>query len=99
MSTPSERRIWRDAIYAVIQVMTPRQLQGEPTIERMCALTGVSRAGYYRGWAASAPRAEETGVRDAIQRLALAHIQCRSLHGVELGDEFGRTDFGGLRRR
>src|SRR3979490_1145492 len=47
--------------------------QGELTIERMCALAGVSRAGYYRHWAASAPRQEETGVRDAIQRLALAH--------------------------
>ncbi|WP_429041575.1 MULTISPECIES: IS3 family transposase [Bradyrhizobium] len=37
----------------------------------MCALAGVSRAGYYRHWRASAPRAEEAGVRDAIQRLAL----------------------------
>jgi len=47
--------------------------QGTPTIERMCALVGVSRAGYYRYFEASAPRQEETGVRDAIQRLALAH--------------------------
>src|SRR5574341_717712 len=39
----------------------------------MCALAGVSRAGYYRHWQASRPRQEETGVRDAIQRLALAH--------------------------
>jgi transposase InsO family protein len=53
--------------------MTIPALQGELTIERMCALAGVSRAGYYRHWAASAPRAEETAVRDAIQRLALAH--------------------------
>ena len=53
--------------------MTTLLPQGELTIERMCALAGVSRAGYYRGWAASAPRAEETGVRDMIQRLALAH--------------------------
>jgi putative transposase len=53
--------------------MTTDRPQGELTIERMCALAGVSRAGYYRAWAASAPRAEETGVRDAIQRLALAH--------------------------
>jgi putative transposase len=53
--------------------MTAPLLQGELTIERMCALTGVSRAGYYRGWAASAPRAEETGVRDAIQRAAIAN--------------------------
>jgi putative transposase len=53
--------------------MTTSLPQGELTIERMCKLSGVSRAGYYRHFAASAPRAEETGVRDAIQRLALAH--------------------------
>jgi putative transposase len=47
--------------------------QGELTVERMCALAGVSRAGYYRHWAVSAPHQEETAVRDAIQRLALAH--------------------------
>jgi transposase InsO family protein len=43
------------------------------SIERMCALAGVSRAGYYRSWRASAPRQEETGARDAVQRLALGH--------------------------
>lgn len=43
------------------------------SIERMCGLAGVSRAGYYRHWRASAPRQEETGLRDAVQRLALAH--------------------------
>jgi transposase InsO family protein len=37
----------------------------------MCLLSGASRAGYYRHWQASAPRREEIGVRDAIQRLAL----------------------------
>jgi putative transposase len=47
--------------------------QGEHTIARMCALAGVSRAGYYRHWAASAPRQEETCVRDAVQRVALAN--------------------------
>jgi putative transposase len=53
--------------------MTTSLPQGELTIERMCALAGVSRAGYYRAWAASAPRAEETGLRDAIQRVAIAN--------------------------
>jgi transposase InsO family protein len=57
----------------VIQALATPLPQGGLTIERMCTLSGVSRAGYYRHWAASAPRAEETGVRDAIQRLALAH--------------------------
>jgi transposase InsO family protein len=39
----------------------------------MCALAEVSRAGYYRHWRASAPRLEETELRDVIQRLALRH--------------------------
>ena len=41
-------------------------------IGRMCALAGVSRAGYYRHWLASKPRQEETAPRDAIQHLSLA---------------------------
>jgi putative transposase len=53
--------------------MTTPLPQGGLSVERMCALAGVSRAGYYRHWQSSAPRQEETGVRDAIQRLALAH--------------------------
>jgi len=53
--------------------MTSPLPQGNPTIERMCVLAGVSRAGYYRHFEASAPRQEETGVRDAIQRLAIAN--------------------------
>lgn len=51
--------------------MTSPRPQGEITVDRMCVLARVSRAGYYRHWAASAPRAEETTVRDAIQRVAL----------------------------
>ncbi len=57
----------------VIAAMTSPRPQGELTVERMCALAGVSRAGYYRHWRASAPRQEETAVRDAIQRVALAN--------------------------
>ena len=53
--------------------MTSPRPQGELTVERMCALTQVNRAGYYRRWQASAPRQEETAVRDAIQRIALAN--------------------------
>jgi len=53
--------------------MTGPLPQGELGIERMCQLAGVSRAGFYRHWQASAPRQEETGLRDAIQKLALRH--------------------------
>ena len=42
-------------------------------MHRMCALLEVSRAGYYRHWRSSAPRLEESELRDAIQRLALSH--------------------------
>jgi transposase InsO family protein len=41
------------------------------SVERLCWAAGVSRASYYRHWQASAPRAEEMGLKDAIQRLAL----------------------------
>lgn len=51
--------------------MTPPQ--GALSIERMCALAGVSRASYYRRWRELAPRREETAVRDALQRLAVSH--------------------------
>jgi putative transposase len=53
--------------------MTASRSQGEIPIERMCQLAGISRSGYYRHWQLSAPRQEETGLRDAIQRLALKH--------------------------
>jgi putative transposase len=53
--------------------MTPALPQGQLRVERMCRLAGVSRAGYYRHWAASAPRQEETAIRDAVQRTALAN--------------------------
>ena len=39
----------------------------------MCELSKVSRAGYYRHWLASAPRQEETALRDVVQQLALAN--------------------------
>ncbi len=52
--------------------MTASLPQGGHTIARMCRLAELSRAGYYRHWAASAPRQEDTAVRDMVQRVALA---------------------------
>ena len=49
------------------------RLQGLGSIEPLCAASGVSRASYYRRWAARAPEREETQLRDLVQRLALAH--------------------------
>jgi putative transposase len=53
-------------------VIHARMQQQGYEIERMCRLAGVSRAGYYRHWRSSAPRQEETALRDVIQRLSLA---------------------------
>jgi transposase InsO family protein len=70
---PAERRAWRDGLYTVIQAMMVSGSQGALTIERMCTLAGVSRAGYYRHWRVCEPFREEMCLRDAIQRLALAN--------------------------
>lgn len=45
---------------------------GAWSVERLCSLAQVSRAAFYRRWGESEPLREETALRDAIQRLALA---------------------------
>jgi putative transposase len=40
---------------------------------RMCELMGVSRASFYRQWEEQAPTEAEMGLRDAVQRIAVAH--------------------------
>jgi putative transposase len=52
------------------------QQQGLLSVERMCTLAQVNRAGYYRHWQAAAPRTAETALRDEMQRLALADRHC-----------------------
>lgn len=53
--------------------MTGPQGKGSAaSIERLCALAGVSRASFYRDWASTAPGREETELRDVIQRAVLA---------------------------
>lgn len=49
------------------------QQQGILTIERMCRLAGVSRAGYYRHWLETAPDEAGMALRDAVQRAAIGH--------------------------
>ena len=48
-------------------------MQGNLSIERMCYLAQVSRAGFYRSLAEQMPAEEEMEVRSAIQQIALAH--------------------------
>jgi len=52
-------------------LIAERAEQGGLSVERMCALSGVSRAGFYRHWEASAPRQCDTAVRDAIQQVVV----------------------------
>jgi putative transposase len=49
------------------------QSQGGLSIVRMCELAGVSRASFYRHWEEKAPTEAEMALRDAIQRIAVAH--------------------------
>jgi putative transposase len=53
--------------------MTRPQGKERLSVERMCALGEVSRAGFYRHWRAAAPAREETALRDRLQQLALAN--------------------------
>jgi putative transposase len=46
---------------------------GHPSVAHLCHLARVSRAGFYRHLEASAPKRADTELRDALQRLALAH--------------------------
>ena len=69
--------------------MTAALSQGEIGIERMCRLAGVSRAGYYRHWQASAPRQEETwacAMRSSAWRSAHRHYGYRRIAAL-LGRE------------
>jgi transposase InsO family protein len=48
-------------------------LQGKLSIERMCQLAQVSRAGFYRSLQQQQPRQEEMEVRSAMQQIVLQH--------------------------
>jgi putative transposase len=48
-------------------------LQGSLSIERMCQLAGVSRAGFYRSLQERAPSEEDMEVRSVIQQIAVEH--------------------------
>jgi len=47
--------------------------QGSLSVERMCFLAGVSRAGFYRRMAVREPVEEEMEVRSSMQRIVLEH--------------------------
>ncbi len=48
-------------------------MQGSLSIEHMCRLSGVSRAGFYRSLQERMPVEEEMEVRSVIQQIAVEH--------------------------
>ena len=71
-SSPTQRKQWRSGIYDYITEVMP-SLQGQLSVERMCTLTQVSRAGFYRWLQRKQPGVEETAVRAGIQEVAVEH--------------------------
>ena len=59
----------------MIRSWTPEQGTVVLTVERMCYLAGVSRAGFYRDLVEKQPAEAEMAVRIAIQEIALAHYR------------------------
>ena len=68
------RRQQRDICGAkVSRTQFEMPLQGNLSIERMCQLTQVSRAGFYRYLQGRTPAEEDMTMRSAIQEIALEH--------------------------
>ena len=59
-------------------------MQGSLSVERMCLLAQVSRAGFYRSLQAVAPAEEEMAVKAAIQEIALKHQRRYGYRRAEL---------------
>ena len=51
-------------------------LKDDANIARLCALGGISRAGYYRHFGPHPPKREDADLRDLIQRIALDDRHC-----------------------
>ena len=73
--------------------MTAQETQGGPSIEHLCQLGNVSRAGFYRFGEVCAPQRTEADLRDKIQTIALENRfygyrrVCRDLwriHGLKV---------------
>ena len=97
-STPEERRGFRRGIYQVIQRQAAEQ--GATSIERMCELGKVSRAGFYRDWQERQPQEAEMAIREAVQQEALRRrilgyrrvTQALQRKGIAVGRTCGAAD-------
>lgn len=48
-------------------------VQGSLSVERMCQVAMISRAGYYRSLEEQAPEQEQMQVRSAMQQIVVEH--------------------------
>lgn len=64
---------WRTCLYGEIRAHEQRQGEDGLGVQHLCALARLSRAGYYRFLQEKAPAEENMTVREAIQRLCVAH--------------------------
>src|SRR5260221_10689207 len=72
-ATPGGRKHWREGIYD--QIRGVMSVQGSLSVERMCQLAPVSRAGYYRSLQEQKPVEEDMAVRSGVERKGLGHRQ------------------------
>ena len=79
--------------------MSAQETQGDFSIQHLCGLGGVSRAGFYRHGEVSAPERTEADLRDKIQKIALENRfygyrrVCRDLwriHGLKVNHKHVR---------
>ena len=70
---PAEQRCWRKDVYD--QIRGVMFVQGGLSIERMCRLADVSRAGFYRSYEAKMPAEDELKLRALVQEIVLEHRQ------------------------
>lgn len=68
-TTPEARADFRAGVYDQIERVD--SLQGQPSIDRLCWLSRVSRAGYYRRREARQPDGDEMELRSQVQAIAL----------------------------
>ena len=59
-------------------------MQGKLSIERMCQLASVSRAGFYRSLQDQEPDAEDMEVRSTIQKIFAEHKRRTATEGLAL---------------
>jgi len=79
--------------------MSAQETQGDLSIQHLCGLGGVSRAGFYRHGEVAAPERTEADLRDKIQQIALQNRfygyrrVCRDLwrlHGLKVNHKHVR---------